>query len=128
MKLKIVTPERVVFEDEVDAVYARSVEGEFGVLPKHIPLVTPLEVGLVQFTQAGSKRFAAVMGGLFETNGDVATILSDTAELSDEIDRVRAEESKARAEARLREKNADVDLNRAKLSLSRALTRLKAIH
>lgn len=126
MQFKIVTPSRVVLEDQVDAIYARAIDGEFGVLPKHIPMVTPLEIGVLKFTRKGGEKMtAAVMGGLFYTDGESATILSDSAELSADIDPVRAEHAKERAEARLREKSATVDTKRAEMALARAMTRIQ---
>jgi F-type H+-transporting ATPase subunit epsilon len=126
MRLKIVTPSRVVFDEEVEAIRATAVDGEFGVLPNHIPMVTPLNIGVLQFTPTGgAERTAAVMGGLFRTDGKTASILSDAAELDSEIDATRAKHAMERAEARVREKNADVDLKRAEMAMARAITRLK---
>jgi F-type H+-transporting ATPase subunit epsilon len=127
MRLKIVTPARVVLDEEVEALYAYSVDGEFGVLPKHIPMVTPLSIGVLRFVSKGDARNAAVMGGLFYTDGDSATVLSDNAELASEIDSVRAQHAKERAESRLRERDANVDVKRAEMALARALTRMKAL-
>lgn len=125
MQLKIVTPNRTVVDEAVDSVTALSTDGEFGVLSNHIPLVTPLEIGVLQYSQNGQTKKVAVMGGIFSTDGKVSTVLSDAAELVDEVDAVRAQHAKERAEARLREKSASVDVKRAELSLHRALVRLK---
>lgn len=125
MQLKIVTPERVVVQEEsVEAVYGTSVDGQIGILPKHVPLVTPLEVGLVHFVKNGQKFPLAVMGGLLRTDGASVVIMSDAAELGEQIDRVRAQHAKERAEARLQEKNSDVDIKRAQRALARSNTRL----
>lgn len=127
MKLKIVTPERVVLEaDDVEAVYAQTVDGEIGILPKHVPLVTPLAVTVLRYVRQGRKQVAAVMGGILRTNGDEVSVLSDTAELSEEIDVARARQAQERAEARIRQQAADIDLNRAKAALSRSIVRIKA--
>lgn len=125
MKLKIVTPTRTVLDDEVEAVYARTSDGEFGVLPHHQPLVAPLEICILHYTQKGQDHRVAVMGGIFSTDGETTTVLSDNAELATEVDAARAHHAKERAEARLREKEASVDVKRAELSLARALVRLK---
>src|SRR5688572_13728318 len=101
MKLKIVTPERLVVEEEVEAVYGKTIDGMIGILPKHVPLVTPLEVGVMSFVKNGQKKPLAVMGGLLSTDGDNVIVLSDAAELSNEIDAVRAQHAKERAEAEL---------------------------
>ena len=125
MKLKIVTPERMVLEADVDAVYANAIDGEVGILPKHVPMVTPLSIGVLSYVQSGQKQPAAVMGGVLSTDGKTVTILSDSAELSSEIDKVRAQQAKERAEARLKEKTADWDQARAERAFARALLRLK---
>lgn len=125
MRLKIVTPAKVVFDEEVEAIYAKAVDGEFGVLPRHIPMVTPLEIGVLHYHKNGQKVPVAVMGGLFSTDGEAASILSDAAELTDEIDVTRAQQAKERAEARLREATADLDVKRADLALARSMVRLK---
>lgn len=127
MHLRILTPERIVLDEEnVDGVTARSTQGEFGVLPRHLPLVAPLDIALMTYKMGGKDYTAAVMGGMFSTDGQKITILSDAAELSSEIDTARAKHARERAEARLREKHEDVDTVRAELALSRAMARLKA--
>lgn len=127
MKLRIVTPERVVYEEEgIEAVYANTVDGEVGILPRHIPLVSPLAVGVLRFVKAGKKEPVAVMGGLLSTNGENIDVLCDAAELAEQIDVVRAQEAQARAEARLKQKTEDFDTDRAQVALSRSLTRIKA--
>jgi F-type H+-transporting ATPase subunit epsilon len=126
MKLKIITPDRVVVDETVDAVYGQAIDGSFGVLPKHIPMVTPLEVSLVEYVKSGQRHKATVMGGILRTDGDEVVVLSDAAEKSDEIDKLRAEQSRQRAEARLRERDASIDALRAEMALKRALLRLKA--
>lgn len=128
MQLKIVTPERVVLDTTVDAVYATAVDGEVGILPKHVPLVTPLSIGVLSYVKDGQKHPAAVMGGLLSTDGESVTILSDIAELSGQVDTARAQLAKERAEARLREHNSAVDMGRANSSLARAMVRLKISH
>lgn len=126
MKLKVVTPERIVFEDpDVEAVYANTVDGEVGILPKHVPLVTPLAIGVLRYVKAGQKEPIAVMGGLLRTNGKEVTILCEAAERADEIDALRAQHAKERAEARLKQQTNDVDVKRAKTALMRSVTRLK---
>lgn len=126
MKFKIVTPERVVYEaDDVQAVYANTIDGEVGILPKHIPMVTPLSVGVLRYVKDNQKVPVAVMGGLLRTNGQDVTILADTAELASEIDVARAEQAKTRAENRLKEQNAELDADRANAALKRSMARIK---
>ncbi|MBK8190342.1 MAG: ATP synthase F1 subunit epsilon [Vampirovibrionales bacterium] len=127
MRLKILTPERVTLDaDMIDSVFARSTRGEFGVLKGHIPLVAALDVGLLAYTQGGRRHTAAVMGGVLETDGNTVIVLTSAAELSSEVDTLRARHARERAEARLREKSDNVDLKRAELALSRAIARIKA--
>jgi F-type H+-transporting ATPase subunit epsilon len=125
MKLKIVTPERTVVEEEVEAVYGNTVDGMVGILKGHVPLVTPLEIGVMSYQQNGQKKPLAIMGGLMSTDGESVTVLSDAAELSTEIDAVRAQHAKDRAEARLRQQAENVDVARAQEALARALVRLR---
>lgn len=124
MKLKIVTPERMVVEEEVEAVYGKTIDGMVGILPKHVPLVTPLEIGVMSYVKNGQKQPLAVMGGLLSTDGDSITVLSDAAELSNEIDTVRAQHAKERAEAELHKLHERHDIAIAQQALSRALVRL----
>lgn len=124
MKLKIVTPERIVVEDDVDAVYCKTTDGMLGILPQHVPLVTPLAIGVMTYEKGGKKLPLAVMGGLLNTDGKSVTVLSDAAELSDEIDAVRAEQAKARAEAELRTHTDALELAHAQHALARASVRL----
>lgn len=126
MKLKIVTPTRTVLEENVEAVYAKTLDGEVGILPKHVPLVSPLDIGILRYVKEGQKEPVAVMGGLLRTNGEEISVLSTTAELAAEIDVARAQQAKERAEARLREKTAGLDMGRAETALARSLARLKA--
>lgn len=125
MKLKIVTPERVVVEeDAVEAVYSTTVDGQIGILPKHVPLVTPLDIGVLYYIKAGQKQPLAVMGGLLQTDGDSVVVMSDVAEKSTDIDSARAKSAQQRAEALLHEKNDKVDIQRAQRALARASVRL----
>jgi F-type H+-transporting ATPase subunit epsilon len=125
MNLKIITPHKTLLDEPVESVTATTIEGEIGVLANHIPLVCPLDIGVLKFVQNGQIKKVAVMGGVFSTDGKVTTVLSDSAELSDEIDVARAQHAKERAEARLREKSASMDVKRAEMSLARAMLRLK---
>ncbi len=128
MKLKIVTPTRIVFEDtEIDAVYAQTADGEVGILPRHIPLVAPLNICALRYTKDNQTQTVAIMGGLLRTNGNEVSVLSDAAELAAEIDVVRAKHAKERAEARLKQTTDGIDLRRAEMALARSLARLKVV-
>lgn len=125
LTLKVITPERTVVEEQVESVTVRTPDGEMGILPNHIPLVSSVEVHVLSYKKAGQKTSVAVMGGLLRTNGREVSVLSDAAECATEIDQVRAQEAKKRAEARLKQAASDVDMERAKYALARSLTRLK---
>ncbi len=124
MQLKIVTPERVVLEETVEAVYAHAEDGQVGILPKHIPLVTPLKIATLSYVKNGQKELAAVMGGILSTDGQSVTVLSETAELSGEVDKARAEQARQRAEARKHEFDEHTDMARVEKALARAMVRL----
>jgi F-type H+-transporting ATPase subunit epsilon len=127
MRLKIMTPDRVLIDQDVEAVYAMAIDGSIGILPKHIPMVTPLAIGLLSYVvQGGPKEPLAVMGGMLSTDGQTVTVLSDAAERGNEIDVARAQQAKARAEAELRQKQEHYDATDVDQALSRAVTRLKA--
>jgi len=126
MDLKILTPEKVVVEaTDVSAVSAMAADGSVGILPHHVPMVTPLQVANLTYTKAGQSHAAAVMGGMLSTDGQHVTILSEAAELAQDVDIVRAEAAKKRAEARLAENKENLDVKRAELAMARALVRLK---
>ncbi|WP_281883170.1 F0F1 ATP synthase subunit epsilon [Paenibacillus sp. YYML68] len=124
--LEIVTPERKVFAEQASMVIAKGVEGELGILPNHIPLVTPLKIGSVTVKQPQKKDVViAVNGGFMEVRKDKVVILAESAELPEQIDVDRAKASRERAEKRLKEiKQANVDFKRAELALQRAMNRL----
>jgi F-type H+-transporting ATPase subunit epsilon len=123
--LEIVTPERKVYSDDVNMVIVRGAEGEIGVLPNHIPLVTPLEISPLVIKKDNDEHLVAISGGFMEVRKDKVVILAEAAELPEQIDVARATEAKERAERRLSgEAKDDLDFKRAELSLQRAMNRL----
>lgn len=125
VQVNIVTPDGPVYDSEVAMVIAKTVSGEIGVLPGHIPLVAPLTIGGVQLKNAdGKSNFVAVSGGFIEVRPDKISILAPSAEVASSIDVARAQEAKARAEERLKGKKDDVDFQRAELALKRAINRI----
>jgi F-type H+-transporting ATPase subunit epsilon len=98
IKFKIVTPERTVFEDEIDQVTLPTQEGEITVLANHIPLISVLQAGELVAKKGGEEIAMAVSGGMVEVRSNEITILADTAERAEEIDLARAEEAKQKAE------------------------------
>jgi F-type H+-transporting ATPase subunit epsilon len=123
--LQIVTPERIVLEEDVDIVIARGAEGDLGVLHGHEPTITPLATGELTYRVDGEERHVAVSGGFMEIRPDRVVILADVAERSEEIDRAAAEEARARAEAMLLEHKGTELEAAAAASLQRALLRLR---
>ncbi len=123
--LDVVTAERVVFSEEVDAVIAPGIEGQLGILPHHTPLMTTLEVGELVIRMGGEEISLVISGGFLEVRPDRVIVLADTAERDEEIDLARAEEAKRRAEERLSSHVPDLDLAQAEASLLRSLARLK---
>lgn len=128
LRLEIVTPDRVVLEANVDYVGAPGVDGEFGVLPGHIPLLTALTIGELYYKQGAETHWAFVAGGFAEVADNKMTVLAEAAELSSNIDVDRAQQALERAKARLESKEGKVDVDdiRAMASLNRAVSRIHA--
>lgn len=125
IELEIVTPERVVFREQVTSIILPGLDGYFGVLANHAPLVAALRIGPVVYRQNGEKKRVAIHGGFFEIVDNRATILADAAELPEEIDVERARRALERARKRISDRQADIDLVRARAALERALIRLR---
>ncbi len=126
IKLEIVTAERLVLSEEVDYVSAPGVDGVLGILPRHAPLVTALNLGELRYKKAGEEFHFAIGGGFMEVRPDKVTVLADTAEHADEIDELRAEQARDRAKQTLLEKpRADVEFARIEQTMRRAELRLR---
>lgn len=123
--LKIITPDRNFFDEEVDMVIFRTIQGDMGVLPGHAPLTTILSIGIIRIKQGEEEKRATLIGGFAEIQPDRITILADAAEWHEEIDKERAEAAKRRAEERLTKKTEDINVARAEAALKRALVRLE---
>ncbi|WP_238590864.1 F0F1 ATP synthase subunit epsilon [Paenibacillus beijingensis] len=122
--LEVVTPERKVYAEDVNMVIVKGSEGELGILPNHIPLVTPLKIAPVRVKKSGKEDIIAVSGGFVEVRKDKVVILAESAELAADIDLDRAVLAKQRAEQRLEGKQHDIDVRRAELALQRANNRI----
>jgi len=126
LRLKIITPLRVLYDGGADMVILRGEGGDMGILPGHEARAAVLGYGPLRiFADGGENRELAILGGFAEISNDTVTVLSDAAEWPDEIDRVRAEAAKERARQRIQQKNSDTDMKRAELSLRRALVRIE---
>ncbi|WP_139996908.1 F0F1 ATP synthase subunit epsilon [Paenibacillus paridis] len=122
--VEIVTPERKVYAETANMVSVSGVEGELGILPNHIPLVTPLRIAPVVIKRDNKVDVIAVNGGFIEVRRDKIVILAESAELSTDINIERAEAAKQRAQQRLAAKQDQIDFRRAELALQRAMNRL----
>ncbi|MBB6669961.1 F0F1 ATP synthase subunit epsilon [Cohnella nanjingensis] len=125
LRLEIVTPERKVYDKDVNMVVVKGVGGDLGILPHHVPMVTPLKVAPVKAKIGNAEEFIAVHGGFMEVRKDKVVILAESAELGSDIDVIRAEQAKERAQHRLNEKQSEIDHKRAEAALQRALTRIQ---
>ena len=126
MHLKIITSDKIVFDDDADAIYTRGTDGEFGVLPNHIPLMSALDIGVTKVVQGDKTKYFTTMGGVFQFKDNEALILTTTAEDGNNIDVARAKVAMERAKAMLEEHNAEIDAKRAEAAIARAKARLKA--
>jgi len=125
LKLEIVTAERVVYAEEVDAVVAPGMEGQLGILPHHAPLMTTLQAGELLVRRGSEEDSLAISGGFLEVRPDRVIILADSAERAEEIDSARAEVARKRAEQRLVDRHAPgFDAARCEAALQRAMVRL----
>jgi F-type H+-transporting ATPase subunit epsilon len=125
IKVSVVTPDGPVYESDVEMVSTKASTGELGILPGHIPMVAPLQIGAVRLKNGSNNEFIAVSGGFLEVRPEQVTILAQSAEQSTEIDLERALKAKERAEQRLHErKQENVDFRRAELALQRAINRI----
>ena len=126
MHLKIITHEKVVFDDDVNEIYTKTTDGEIGILKDHIPVMAALDISVTKAVKEGETMFFTTMGGVLQFKDNEALILTTTAESGDEIDVTRAQEALKRAQARLLDSNAEFDAKRAEAAIARAMARLKA--
>ena len=125
LKLEIVTPESKVYSEDVDMVTLPGIEGEMGIFPMHVPLMTELASGEIIVRKGGQEFFLAVGSGFVEVTGDRVSILTDMAIKAENIDEAKAEEARRRAEARLAEKLDDAEVASVSAALAHSLAQLK---
>jgi F-type H+-transporting ATPase subunit epsilon len=126
LAIEILTPSRLLLQDQVDELNVPGAEGYLGILPGHTALLTTLGQGVLMYRKGEQRQYMAVFGGYMEVNNDTVTILADSAERAAEIDRPRAEAARDRAEEHLRRRDIDIDYERAQVALARSLIRLQA--
>jgi F-type H+-transporting ATPase subunit epsilon len=124
MQLDIITAEKVVYSDEVEALLAPGIEGELGILPHHAALMTMLQPGELMVRKDGQETFLAVTGGFLEVMENKVSVLADAAERSEDIDEERAQAAVKSAQERIGMRSADLDLEQAMSQLRRATVRL----
>jgi F-type H+-transporting ATPase subunit epsilon len=125
LQLNVVTPDRLLVDAKVDEVIVPGSEGYFGVLPGHTPLLAALQVGQLTYRQGREEHILMIAFGFAEVLPDRVTILARIAEKPEDIDVNRAETAKRRAEERLAHPTIDMDAERARISLMKALIRLQ---
>lgn len=124
IKLEIVTPDAVVYSDDVDMVTLPGIEGRLGVLPHHVRLMTQLAPGELTVRKDGKIEFLAVGEGLIEVTGSRVSVVTNMAIAADKIDEAKVEEARQRAVARLREKISSEEVASVNASLARSLAQL----
>ena len=128
LNLEIITPEKPIFKDQIDAVTIPGTLGGFQILKDHAPLISSFEIGIIKIQKASSDTYYTTAGGTVEVNKNKVLVLADSIEKVEQIDKDRAEKAKERAEERLKRKHEeDIDEARAKAALNRALNRLNAV-
>jgi F-type H+-transporting ATPase subunit epsilon len=125
LKLEIVTPEGVTYSEQVEMVTLPGSEGEMGIYPNHVALMTQVMAGEVSARRNGKDEFLAVGEGFVEITGERVAVLTDMAIKAENIDEVKAEEARKRAEARLSEKLSDEDTAMVSAALAHSLAQLK---
>lgn len=126
-QLRIITPDRVFYEGQVDMVEFNTTEGEIGILPGHIPLTVIVKPGILCIHEAEGEKEAALHAGFAEIMPEGVTILAEIVEWPEEIDEHRAEAAMQRAEERLRSKTPETDIARAETALQRAMARIQVL-
>ena len=127
LMLEIVTPEKMVFSDKIEEVTIPGTEGEFGVLRGHEAFLSSVDIGEMNFLKEGKKTYYAVNYGYAEVTANKVTILIETAERSDHIDKDRALKAKDNAETRLNQMTKeDVEYEIMRTALARAIARISA--
>lgn len=125
LKLEVVTPDRALVTADVDEIVVPGSQGYFGILPGHAPLLSSLQVGELWYRIGDQKHYLAIAFGFVEVLPDHVTVLAQTAERAQEIDVSRAELAKTRAEKRIASPQADMDFERARIAMMKALIRLQ---
>jgi F-type H+-transporting ATPase subunit epsilon len=126
IRIEIVTPEKLAYSDEVDAVILPGSEGELGILPRHAPLISLLGAGELRVRKGGLEESFAIVGGFVQVLPDKVVVMAETADLAAEIDLERAQEARRAAERALEAGLVEpIDLAQARAALQAALVRIR---
>jgi F-type H+-transporting ATPase subunit epsilon len=123
--LQIVSADRFLVDEPADEVEIPGADGYFGVLPAHTPLLAALKIGELWYRRGTEIRYLSIAFGFAEIQPDRVTVLAQTAERAQDIDKARAEAAKRRAEDRMARPTLDIDFERARISLLKSLIRLQ---
>jgi len=126
IQLEVVTPQKMVYSEEVDLIEGPAIDGLIGILPNHAPLVTAMQIGVVRVVKDGEETQIAISEGFMEVQPDKINLVVRTAELPEEIDVDRAKSARDRAEEKLEKDHDNIDFAKAEAAYDRALARLKA--
>lgn len=124
-RLEVIAPDRTFYEGDVSMVELRTTEGEIGIYAEHVPTTLIVAPGVLKITETEGQKEAALLAGFIEILKDKVTVLAESVEWPNEIDINRANESKIRAERRLKDSDSSMNLVRAEIALKRALVRIE---
>ena len=124
LHVRVATPEGLDKEFDTTILNIQTEDGDQGILPDHMPLVTMLKIGIMSSVEDNVRNTYAVAGGLFYFRNNVAEILTDAIENKNEIDAARAQKALTRAENRLKSKDPNIDMKRAEVALKKAMNRI----
>jgi F-type H+-transporting ATPase subunit epsilon len=126
-QLRIVTPNRVFFDGEVDSVIVRGTEGDLAIMAGHAPFLTNLQIATSKVIDGESERIFSLAGGYLYVEKEQTTIVAEACEWADEIDVTRAKRALDRAERRIKEEESHVNMKRAQLALQKAINRINTV-
>lgn len=123
---KLITHEKIVFENDVDEIYCKGLEGEFGIMPNHTPFMSALAIGVTKVVTEGKAEFFATVGGVFQVSDNNAVLLTEEAENGKDIDLTVAKTEKEKLEARNGNPDNQKDIDNKNKALAIALAKFKA--
>lgn len=123
---KLITHEKIVFENDVDEIYCKGLEGEFGIMPDHTPFMSALAIGVTKVVTEGKAEYFATVGGVFQVSNNNAVLLTEEAENGKDIDLTVARAEKEKLEARNGNPDNQKDIDNKNKALAIALAKFKA--